>query len=311
MIRIRPILPLCLLALACTPDSDLEIGETLLDPIAHADEVERWAAVREQWLPSATGPFSQTGLCHIRSDELPGNVGADSLNSICITPGPRAPALVGRLVANGDSLVLQADSGLFWVGEKSIREAHVIAIRDKPEIDGAAAWRGSIRLTGRWAEGEIVVWVVDTLAEARTEYNGVERWPVDPAMSFDAQFTPSNEGWQRVATVRGFDLPREKAGTVTIIKDGEKHELTALAKGRGSTSWLVVFRDPTSDTEESYPAGRFLDVEFADSTGHTIIDFNRARNPDCAFTDASPCPLPPSENWFDERIEAGEKKYGG
>ncbi|WP_417260783.1 DUF1684 domain-containing protein [Celeribacter sp.] len=39
-----------------------------------------------------------------------------------------------------------------------------------------------------------------------------------------------------------------------------------------------------------------------------VIDFNRAINPPCAFTDHAICPLAPRENLFPFRIEAGEKR---
>ena len=39
------------------------------------------------------------------------------------------------------------------------------------------------------------------------------------------------------------------------------------------------------------------------------IDFNRAYNPPCAFTDFATCPLPPVQNRLDLEILAGEK-YG-
>jgi uncharacterized protein (DUF1684 family) len=38
-----------------------------------------------------------------------------------------------------------------------------------------------------------------------------------------------------------------------------------------------------------------------------VLDFNRAYSPVCAFSDAYECPLVPTENWLDVRIEAGEK----
>ncbi len=293
------------LLLGCTAEPTIQ--HSAIDPAVHADEVARWAAVRDTWLPSAAGPLAQTALCHLADADLPATIGADPAND-CAIPGREARALIGRLTAHVDSLVLTADSGVFWVGEKSIREAHTLALRDRPEIDGAAAWQGPIRLTARWAAGAVTIWVTDTLAPARETFNGVERWPTDTAWRFDAHFTPALDDWRQVATVRGFDLPRQVAGTVTIEIAGRRVPLTALTKGRGGTSWLVVIHDATSG-EESYPAGRFVDVEFADSTGHTVVDFNRARNPDCAFTDASPCPLPPRENWFAEAITAGEKTY--
>ena len=42
-------------------------------------------------------------------------------------------------------------------------------------------------------------------------------------------------------------------------------------------------------------------------TGSTIIDFNRAVNLPCAYTDFATCPLPPAENRLPIAIEAGEK----
>ncbi len=293
------------LLLACAAEP--AIIRTVVDPAGYTEETERWFAVRDGWLPSAAGPLAQTALCHLAEDQLPATVGTDPLGS-CVIPGDHTRPVVGTLTARGDSLLLESPDGLIWVGERTAREARLLAVRDRPAIDGAAAWQGPVRLTGRWAAGAVTIWVTDTLAAARASFHGVDRWPVDTAWRFDATFTPAIDDWRQVATVRGFDLPRQVAGTVTIMMEGRRVPLTALTKGRGGASWLVVIRDATSG-EESYPAGRFVDVEFADTLGHTVVDFNRARNPDCAFTDASPCPLPPPENRFDLPITAGEKTY--
>ena len=65
---------------------------------------------------------------------------------------------------------------------------------------------------------------------------------------------------------------------------------------------------PTSK-DSTYPASRFLYGE--DVTDTTIVlDFNKAINPPCAFTDFAVCPLPPPENVLPFRIEAGEKRLG-
>ncbi|MCU1514061.1 MAG: hypothetical protein JWO10_1151, partial [Microbacteriaceae bacterium] len=41
------------------------------------------------------------------------------------------------------------------------------------------------------------------------------------------------------------------------------------------------------------------------------IDFNRAYNKNCAYTDFAICPLPPAGNVLDLAIEAGERiPYG-
>jgi uncharacterized protein (DUF1684 family) len=40
----------------------------------------------------------------------------------------------------------------------------------------------------------------------------------------------------------------------------------------------------------------------------TVLDFNKAYNPPCAFTAFSTCPMPPPENRLDFEVRAGEKK---
>ena len=51
-----------------------------------------------------------------------------------------------------------------------------------------------------------------------------------------------------------------------------------------------------------------LRVPLADSTGWTVIDFNRTYNPPCAFTAFSTCAFPPPDNRLTLAITAGEKR---
>ncbi len=43
--------------------------------------------------------------------------------------------------------------------------------------------------------------------------------------------------------------------------------------------------------------------------GRFLVDFNLAYNPYCAYNERWSCPLPPSANRLQVRIEAGEKKF--
>ena len=277
------------------------------DTAAWRTEVAGFFATRDTWLPGAYGPLAQTGLCRLELSRLPATIGSDTASN-CVIPGAHAPALLGTVVIRDDTLRLEPAAKVFWVGAKPLREAQALALRNQPALDGATAWHGPVHLTARWDSAMVTVWIADTLAPARDSFAGIERWPLDPAWRFDARFEPASDEWRRIETVRGFELPRQVAGRLTIEVDGESRTLTAYSKGRGARSMLVVLRDATSG-QTSYPAGRFLDVPLADSTGHTVVDFNLARNPDCAFTVASPCPLPPRENWFTQAIEAGEMVY--
>ena len=60
---------------------------------------------------------------------------------------------------------------------------------------------------------------------------------------------------------------------------------------------------------DSYGAGRYLDTAAPDAQGRVTLNFNRAYNPPCAFTDFATCPLPPPENRLDLAVTAGEQAY--
>ena len=70
---------------------------------------------------------------------------------------------------------------------------------------------------------------------------------------------------------------------------------------------FFIFRDLTS-RDATYPAGRFLHTPLP-ANGKVDLDFNKAYNPPCAFTDFATCPLPPKQNHLPVRIEAGELVY--
>jgi hypothetical protein len=68
---------------------------------------------------------------------------------------------------------------------------------------------------------------------------------------------------------------------------------------------FVPFTDLTSGTE-TYPAGRYLDLDLTKS-GIYVLDFNRAYNPYCYYNKTYDCPIPPRENRLQVPIRAGEK----
>ena len=70
---------------------------------------------------------------------------------------------------------------------------------------------------------------------------------------------------------------------------------------------FFIFKDLTSRTE-TYEAGRFLHTSLP-KDGVVDLDFNRAYNPPCAFTEFATCPLPIKENQLPIRIPAGELRY--
>lgn len=71
---------------------------------------------------------------------------------------------------------------------------------------------------------------------------------------------------------------------------------------------FLAFADATS-TNETYGAGRYLDVKKVPGATSITLDFNLAYNPYCAYSDKFSCPFPPKENILKIAIRAGEKTY--
>jgi uncharacterized protein (DUF1684 family) len=70
-----------------------------------------------------------------------------------------------------------------------------------------------------------------------------------------------------------------------------------------------VFRDASSG-QETYETARFLYSDLLPD-GTTVLDFNMAYNPPCAFNPYTTCPIPLRENRLPVKILAGEKAYVG
>ncbi|GLY97486.1 hypothetical protein Acsp02_47400 [Actinoplanes sp. NBRC 103695] len=66
-----------------------------------------------------------------------------------------------------------------------------------------------------------------------------------------------------------------------------------------------MFTDETSGVT-TYAANRSVTVT-PGPYGTVVLDFNRATNLPCAYTEFATCPLPPPENRLPVAVEAGEQ----
>lgn len=91
-------------------------------------------------------------------------------------------------------------------------------------------------------------------------------------------------------------------GEIRFTHDGAEYDIAAFKAGN---ALQLVFADATNG-EDTYSVGRFLFLA-PNADGSITLDFNTAILPPCAFSYAFNCPLPPKQNRFPFRIEAGEK----
>jgi uncharacterized protein len=107
-----------------------------------------------------------------------------------------------------------------------------------------------------------------------------------------------------VDTTKSIPTEVEVTHKAVFTRDGVTYELIAT-HGTPEAPQFVI-RDLTS-RDSTYPASRFVYGEDVTESA-IVLDFNKALNPPCAFTEHAVCPLPPPENVLPIRIEAGEKR---
>ncbi len=104
---------------------------------------------------------------------------------------------------------------------------------------------------------------------------------------------------------------------VNFVLDEKKIQMTLYRSVALSNNPLykdhlfLPFTDETNN-KETYGGGRYIDLDAKEIVDHHIaIDFNKAYNPYCAYSEGYRCPVPPEENDLQLAIKAGEKLYTG
>jgi hypothetical protein len=150
--------------------------------------------------------------------------------------------------------------------------------------------------------------------EQRAAFKSLEYFAPDESYRIAAALRVAAENEQVVSampTSTGKVRQMRRVGSLEFNLKGQPLSLVAFLEdsesGRSSRRLFVPFSDLTSGTE-SYPAGRYLDLD-ATPTGLYDLDFNKAYNPYCAYNETYDCPFPPKENRLNVAVRAGEKNF--
>ncbi len=139
----------------------------------------------------------------------------------------------------------------------------------------------------------------------RLQFTGTPAYAPQERWVIAATFEPDEADLTIQAALAPVVHQHESPGRVRFEFEGEQYALTLIR--RSPTLATALFRDSTSGVT-TYAASRTLAVELpADGSTDVVLDFNRAQNLQCAYTNYSPCPLAPPENHLPFAVEAGEK----
>ena len=135
-------------------------------------------------------------------------------------------------------------------------------------------------------------------------------FPPDESYVVPAQLKLADEQTRPIVTMptsTGTIRRYQRVGVLEFTLQNQTLSLGAFVEdGQPIVDLFVPFVDTTTG-QETYPAGRYLDLH-PTATGFYTIDFNKAYNPYCAYNETYECPYPPASNRLKIAIRAGEKK---
>jgi uncharacterized protein len=148
----------------------------------------------------------------------------------------------------------------------------------------------------------------DPIPKARhAEFLPLAYFPIEPDYNVPAQLNRIDDPTIiEMPTSTGTNRKMRRVGTLAFALKGQPLKLTAFNEvGEDPSRLFVPFSDLTSGTE-TYPAGRFMDLD-RNRTGIYEVDFNRAYIPYCYYNPTYECPYPPPENRLKIPVRAGER----
>jgi uncharacterized protein (DUF1684 family) len=255
--------------------------------------IQKWRAAHELRLRADDGWLSVVGLGWLKEGE--NRAGSAPGADIMLPAG--TPSALGRFRLAGGLVTFEPSAGA--AVEINGKPAAAQALR--PDVDKVTA--GSLTLFIIRRGDRFGIRVKDRNSAARRSFAGEQWYPARASWRVMARFEPASPGKTvPIANVLGQVANQASPGTAVFTIDGKPYRLDAIEEGR---ELFFIFKDGTS-RDATYPAGRFLYTD-QPRNGQVVLDFNKAENPPCAFTEFATCPLPPRQNQLPIRIEAGER----
>jgi len=275
------------------------LNEDPFDLASYEADTEQWRAERIERLIGPTGYLNLAGLFWLTEGTV--SVGSAADNDIVF---PSAAAeYVGELQVSADGVVLNVADGVEVTSAGQLLTS--ILIVDDTTESPITISHESIAWTIIKRDNRFALRLRDFEHPAIAAFPPIEYYAVDTEMLVPAilERFDTPKILQVDTVIVGLGWQPESPGVVVFEVDGQELRLEAYASG---DELFFVFGDRTSG-RETYPAGRFLYADLPAEGEQTMLDFNRAYNPPCAFNDFATCPVASPQNRLPIRIEAGEK----
>jgi uncharacterized protein (DUF1684 family) len=271
---------------------------------SYINEINAWHQTRENNLKKETGWLTVSGLFWLEEGE---NTFGSSKENKLVFPAGKAAERFGSFTLLNDEVRLTILPNIEVKRNDTLFSSGVIFNQELVEQSVILSYKNL-----RWfiikRGNRFGVRLRDLESDARKNFTHIERFPIDEKWKINATFiAPFSKKTIPIHDVIGNTTETTFGGTLKFELEGKTYALDATLEGEDDL--FIVFGDYTNGVK-TYGAGRFLYAKKPKDGEKVILDFNKAYNPPCAFTDFATCPLPPDQNKLPFEVLAGELKYG-
>lgn len=270
---------------------------------AYPKEIDQWHQRRIDSLMQPDSWLSLAGL--YRLQEGPQTFGSDSSNDF-VFPS-KAPKKIGTITKDGADFSIRVASGIEVLHDNS----KVSEMKLTPDNQGqpTVLRHGDLLWYIIKRRDNYYIRLKDTRHPNFASFEGIERFPVSKKWHVKATFRPfDSPKMLSIPDVLGEVYQDSVYGRLNFSLNGSNYSLTPIGHPQKDEEFFIILGDKTNG-KSTYGGGRYIYVPTPDEKGITYIDFNKAYNPPCVFTDFATCPLPPEPNQLDLKVTAGEKMY--
>ncbi|PYR59222.1 MAG: hypothetical protein DMF91_15350 [Acidobacteria bacterium] len=272
---------------------------TAADP-AYIKDVEAWRAkheadYRRDWA-------SIDGLFFLKPGE--NRAGSARTNSIVLSAA--VPASIGSFFLENGKVRFEPHAGVAISRKDQPVTVPLDLIPDSGKEPADELVVNGVRIVVHGSGDRLAIRVRDANGAMARAFLGFRWFPIDERYRVTARFIkdPAPRELKIPNTLGDVDTYTTE-GVVEFSLNGQTLRMRPMTTR--PKRFYFVFRDASSG-HETYAAARFLYSDLRDD-GTTVLDFNEAYNPPCAFNPYTTCPIPPKENRLKVKILAGEQAY--
>ena len=229
--------------------------------------------------------------------------GSAPTNDIVLSPS--VPGKLGRFVVNREQVRFEPAQAATVTLHDAVVTTPVDLLDDRSANEDELAI-GDVRLVIHVSGERRSLRVRDPNGPLARGFHGFRWFPIDAKYRVTGRLIRDQQPRVlEVVNTYGDIDEYVSEGVVEFTLDGQTVRLRPFTTR--PRRFYFAFRDASSG-HETYGTARFLYSDLRED-GTTVLDFNEAYNPPCAFNPHTTCPIPLSENRLPIKILAGEKAY--